>query len=37
MTTIPINETRMFIEDALSCVAYAESMIRLADQHRRRG
>ena len=37
MTTIPINETRMFIEDALSCVAYAEHMIRLADQHRREG
>ena len=37
MTTVPINETRMFIEDALSCVAYAESMIRLAGQHRREG
>ena len=37
MTTIPINETSMFIEDALPCVACAERMIRLADQHRREG
>ena len=37
MTTIPINETRMFIDDALTSVAYAESMIRLADQYRREG
>ncbi len=31
MITIPANETKMYIEDALMAVGYAERMIRLAD------
>ena len=37
MTTIPFNETRTCIEDALASAGYAEKMISLADQYRREG
>ena len=37
LNAVPSNETKMYIEDALTAVVYAENMIRLADQYRRDG
>ena len=37
MTTLLPNEPKMYVEDALTAVSYAERMIRLADQFRREG
>ena len=36
-TSIPYNEARMCVEDALASANYGEKMIRLADQYRREG